>query len=144
MKTTRVLFFILGFLTHLYGHIVAYKVDKGGITITIWYQGIKPTPMKNAFVRVFPPEGEREFQKGRTDQNGRFSFWPDRPGKWQVVVNDGNGHGAVIEVNVDKKLEASLPSRHFLPLGLKLLVGWSLIFGIFGSISLWKCGKQST
>jgi len=123
---------------HLWAHSVAYKVGRGGITITVWYEGIKPIPMKGAFVRVFAPEEDTEFQKGRTDRNGRFSFYPDRPGKWQVVINDGNGHGIVADVEVGKDFRTSSPMRIPFPFALKLLVGLSIIFGIFGVLSLWK------
>ncbi len=138
-------FFIVLILTlfvggkgYLWGHSVAYRVEKGGVTITVWYEGIKPVPMKGAFVRVFAPGEGTEFQKGRTDRNGRFSFYPDRPGRWQVVINDGSGHGVVVDVRVKENLKISLPEKPSFPLGLKLLIGLSIIFGISGIFSLWK------
>lgn len=52
---------------------------------------------------VFPPKGDVEFQNGRTDANGMFSFTPNEPGNWRVVVNGGMGHR--IEFTVPVALE---------------------------------------
>lgn len=140
MNKFIVIFLVLFFIStgQLLAHSVSYKVESGGITITVWYNGIKPIPMKEAFVRVFAPEEDTEFQKGRTDRNGRFSFYPDRPGKWQIVINDGNGHGIVADVEVGKDFRISSSMQTSFPFALKLLVGLSIIFGIFGVLSLWK------
>lgn len=57
-------------------------------------------PMAYAKVLVYGPEDrDTEHQNGRTDRAGSFAFLPDRPGKWRVIVNDGQGH----------RLEAKVP-----------------------------------
>lgn len=120
-------------------HQVQYQVGQGGLVIEVWYEGIPRIPMKGAFVKVFSPKGMEEFQKGGTDASGRFCFFPDQKGKWEVVVNDGQGHGATIEVVVDEALKLKDPVQRNLSVFLKLAVGLSLIFGIFGVFSLfWR------
>ncbi|MCD6454260.1 MAG: hypothetical protein J7L62_03035 [Candidatus Aminicenantes bacterium] len=139
-NSLKLVLILLLVCSSLSAHNVSYRVRNGGITIEVWYEGISPLPMKNGFVKVFAPGEVVEFQKGRTDQEGRFSFFPDRPGRWQVVINDGNGHGIVADVMVDETLHAPIV-RSPQPLWLKLLTGVSVIFGIFGVLVLirdWK------
>lgn len=142
LETIVILFLFFGIrVGHLWAHGVEYQIDPGGLTITVWYEGLKSTPMSNAFVKVFAPGENAEFQKGRTDRNGRFSFFPDRPGKWTITINDEHGHGVVAEVVVDEELKPLSQTQSLLPIYLKLLIGVSVIFGIFGLVSFlvnWK------
>ncbi len=122
----------------VYAHAVGYKVEKGGaITISVWYEGLSRIPMKEAFVKVFAPGEDEFFQRGRTDRKGKFSFYPDRPGDWYVLINDGKGHGVALKVRVRKPGADEICSSS-LPFYLKILIGLSLIFGLFGALSLWK------
>ena len=53
---------------------------------------------------VFSPSDEKiAYQSGRTDAGGRFAFIPDKPGKWQVIVNDDDGHRAETEIDVTQE-----------------------------------------
>ena len=53
------------------------------------------TPMAFAEALVTAPDGTGEpAATGRTDRHGRFSFFPDQPGAWQVEVHDEGGHVA--------------------------------------------------
>lgn len=47
-----------------------------------------------------PAGGGTTYQRGETDQEGRFAFVPNLPGEWQAVVDDGFGHRAVARVTV--------------------------------------------
>lgn len=52
--------------------------------------------------KVYSPSGgDNPFQLGQTDVHGRFSFVPDAPGLWRVVVKDGLGHVAEAAVEID-------------------------------------------
>lgn len=52
-------------------------------------------------IEVFSPENRTlEYQNGRTDQQGRFSFTPDKEGDWLVVMQDNMGHKLEIPVQV--------------------------------------------
>ncbi len=135
-KVLKLAFFLMAGL--VVAHAVGYKVEKGGaITISAWYEGLTRVPMKEAFVNVFAPGDKAFFQKGRTDRRGRFSFYPDRPGQWYVLINDGRGHGVVVKVRV-RELRAGETCSPGLPLYFKFIVGLSIIFGVFGAVSLWK------
>jgi hypothetical protein len=58
--------------------------------------------MAYASVKVFAPDEHKiEYQNGRTDRAGVFSFCPDKSGEWLVVVDDGSGHGFQKKIEVD-------------------------------------------
>jgi len=96
-------------------------------------------------VEIFSPASKIPFQSGRTDKNGRFCFFPDTPGKWKIVVDDEIGHRLELQISVNKKLKVSWQVRKHeeFSIPVKILVGISFIFGIFGILSLWKTKAQS-
>ncbi len=108
--------------------------------------------MSYAAVEVYSPMGKIPFQSGRTDQNGRFLFFPDKKGEWKVIVNDGIGHQLVLKTNIDDNLilieqtsnrtKAIENSRSFSGFQ-KIIMGLALIFGTFGVVSLCKGKKKS-
>jgi nickel transport protein len=86
---------------------------------------------------VYRAGEEIPFQVGRTDAGGRVVFLPDRAGTWRIKVFSEDGHGADISFSTGAggaELDESQPllERH-----LRLVVGVSLIFGLFGLVSLW-------
>ncbi len=123
-------------------HGVRGKVASGGVIVKAEYT--TGESMSYAKVEITAPDKKIPFQIGRTDRNGRFCFYPDTPGKWKVVVEDGMGH----------RLEMAIPVKHVGRVGtsgyiesplqrhiskyLKTIAGISIIFGIFGCIVGWK------
>lgn len=104
-------------------------------------------PMSYAKVAIYAPNNpERAFQRGRTDHMGRFAFCPDAKGSWRVVISDGMGH------QIDRKLEvrdteagveANAPKAEGVSKTWKVVVGLSLIFGLFGLAALfWTYFKR--
>lgn len=82
----------------LYAHGVEGKVREGGITVTAVYDSGEP--MSYARVKISAPQAELTFQSGRTDRNGRFCFFPDMEGEWEIVVDDEMGHRLELKVPV--------------------------------------------
>ena len=100
-------------------------------------------PMSYSSTEIFDSEEKLPFQSGRTDRNGRFLFYPDKTGDWKVIVNDGMGHRLALKTHIDKSLvlntknnqqtgETSNFSRYE-----KVLMGISIIFGVFGILFWW-------
>jgi len=134
------------FNSPLYAHGVRGKTGRGGFVIIAEYT--TGEPMSYAKVVITAPDKKIPFQIGRTDRNGRFCFYPDMPGKWMIVVEDGMGH----------RLEMNLPVKHiehleisgntesseekFIYKYLRVISGISIIFGIFGSIMAWISHKK--
>ena len=74
----------------LYAHGVKSTVEKGGIVVTAQYD--TGEAMSYARVKISAPGARLTFQSGRTDRNGRFCFYPDGPGDWEMIVDDEMGH----------------------------------------------------
>ena len=130
----------------LHAHGVMGTVGSGGVVVTAQYN--TDEAMSYAMVKISAPGSGLTFQSGRTDRNGRFCFYPDGPGDWEVIVDDEMGHRLEVIVPVDEakelkkdqqtggSAESSL-SRHE-----RALMGISIIFGVFGTILGWKGYKK--
>ena len=93
-----------------------------------------------AAVEVFSPNGAtQEFQNGRTDALGRFSFVPDRDGEWRYVVDDEIGHRVEMKIPVG---DASFQSSGVRSPWLTLLAGLGIIVGVTGGLYGWKARRQ--
>jgi nickel transport protein len=100
-------------------------------------------PVAYASVLVFAPaQRDMEFQNGRTDARGVFSFVPDRPGEWLVVLDDETGHRSEVKVNIGNGAvtSAANDSHHF-SRWQRLLSGISWIVGLTG-IFLWYKSRR--
>ncbi|MFO7965491.1 MAG: hypothetical protein R6U50_16320, partial [Desulfobacterales bacterium] len=115
------------------------------------------TPMAFAEVLVFSPKNDKiEHQNGRTDQNGRFAFLADIPGKWQVKVNDGMGHavhatvtviepktaGEFSETGTDGISEEKNAMFAEASMGTKLFLGLSILLNLVLGAYVWRRKKQ--
>ena len=89
-----------------------------------------------------PKNSSREFQNGRTDVNGVFSFVPDHVGDWRMVVDDEMGHRKEVTVKVtESTAQSSQASSNSQPLLQKLLTGFGVILGITG-LAFWYATKR--
>ena len=78
-----------------------------------------------------PDEPDDVFQKGLTDANGRFMFYPDKKGIWKVVINDGMGHGKIVEINVKEDFQSYVVYKKQMSLFQKIITGVGIIGLIF-------------
>ena len=85
---------------------------------------------------VYRAGDEIPFQVGRTDLEGRVVFLPDRAGTWRIKAFSEDGHGADFSFSTDLKGGAQDANRSFLERHLRIVVGVSLIFGVFGLVNL--------
>lgn len=97
-------------------------------------------PVAFAKVQVLSPGPSRsEYQNGLTDRNGRFSFVPDGPGAWLVVVDDEEGHRREITVEVPSPFSEGAPTVAVAPeRWMRVLTGLSLLAGLTGLLYGWK------
>jgi nickel transport protein len=92
-------------------------------------------PAAYAAVLVYRPnETETEYQNGRTDANGVFSFVPDRAGEWLFVVDDELGHRVEVRIPVEKTAAGMTASSSPAPLttSQKLFLGLAAVLGLTG------------
>jgi nickel transport protein len=133
-------FFLLPVLARAHG--VKGIISSGGIVVAAEYD--TGEPMNYAMVQISAPAAKLTFQSGRTDRNGRFCFFPDMPGEWKVVVDDGMGHRLEVPVSVNEAMELKTNEQTGRSAGSSLskyekaLMGICIIFGISGFLFLWR------
>lgn len=121
----------------LHAHGIKYSLSSGGIVIQAFFDNNQPA--KGLFVAIFAPGSSEKFQTGKTDINGHFVFFPDRPGDWEVLVFDQMGHRLEIKLPISVAMKAEKRVQEFsIPLYLKGIMGISVIFGISGIFFWWK------
>jgi len=104
-------------------------------------------PLGYAVFEVYYPGGKELFQSGVTDPNGCFSFLPDTPGKWKILVKDGMGHQVSLTADINdqqalKEKTAPGVGPGQLSKIQPIITGLSLIFGLMGLVLLFKTKKR--
>ncbi len=147
------------------GHGVGYAQLMDEKPVVLEFQYATGDPAAYAAIKIYAPADATtstespqdspkvEYQNGRTDASGRFSFVPDSPGTWTVIMTDGQGHRSeaaieyslpLTEPSVDKKVAAVTPKPgatgvaggaaqndlNSLPNWLKAIFGLSLLINI--------------
>jgi hypothetical protein len=86
------------------------------------------SPLRGENVLVYSSDEDSvPVWKGKTDDDGRFSFSPERAGKWRVVVADGIGHRAELFLDEGAVPFPARPDRF-----ARVLAGVGFLFGLFG------------
>jgi nickel transport protein len=116
------------------------------LAVQFYYAG--GAPMGYAEIHIRSPRSQRpEYQNGRTDGRGIFAFCPDKPGKWELVVNDGRGHKAraVIDVPDTKDPVQAAPEKTSRtgPGWLEIIMALSILINIWLVIGYIKKLRQS-
>jgi len=122
----------------------AIRFAAPAVVLEATYAGTTPVPF--AKVQVFAPTSESpEFQTGLTDKLGRFSFVPDGPGKWRVIVDDEEGHRREVIVEVPDPFNATSPTAAATQVTRweRALTGVALIFGATGILYGLKARRSS-
>jgi nickel transport protein len=104
------------------------RLEKTSSALSVQALDERDSPVTEGDVTVFPSNDSTSlFRQGKLDGEGRFSFYPDRPGGWRVVVKDGRGHRSELV------LEGEIPSSLVRPDRLsRILAGVGFLFGLFG------------
>lgn len=93
-------------------------------------------PMSYAEVKIMLSGQKLPLQKGRTDANGKFCFYPPESGRYTIKANDGMGHALELSTEVDTGWHQSSVEKTALHQGgskwQNALTGIGLIFGLFG------------
>jgi len=116
-------------------HELQYSVEEGSaVTVKLFLADGGEFSFEN--YEVYRAGDELPFQVGRTDAHGRLVFLPDRAGTWRVKVFSEDGHGVDLSVSTDAHGAIEQDHRSLSERPLRLLVGVSIVFGIFGVVSL--------
>jgi hypothetical protein len=124
----------------LAGTASAHGVETRTLTsgaVAVEFRFTDGTTMALADAMAFAPSHPNEPSvTGRTDEHGRFSFFPDQDGDWTVEVRDGDTHVARAVVSVSDHKVAE--TRHAFP---DWLVAVSLVFNVLAAALL---GRRRT
>lgn len=123
------------------GHTVHHQVrqEGGAVLVRVFFGADQPASYSE--YAVFAPGEDLEFQIGRTDRRGFVSFVPDRPGSWRVEVSadsEHGFHGTQLEVQVGEGLSLDGFSQPLVATHTRLVVGVSVLFGLFGLLALFR------
>jgi nickel transport protein len=113
------------------------------VVVRAAYGGSEPVPF--AKVQVFTPSSPtREFQAGVTDPRGYFSFVPDGPGAWRVVIDDEEGHRREFPVTVPDPFHSSVstPGKSTSRLE-RAVLGLAIIIGATGFLYGFKARRAA-
>lgn len=121
---------------HNLQHSVSYEE---GVTITLSFAEEGDFSFQS--YEVYAPDKKIPFQVGRTDVHARVIFLPDSSGKWRVKLFSEDGHGKIIEVDVDKSKKVSKVVQSSEAFS-RALLGLLFLFGTFTLIYFIKRKKN--
>lgn len=110
-------------------------------SVTITLQFVKEGDFSFQSYEVYAPKTKIPFQVGRSDVQGRVVFLPNSSGKWLVKIFSEDGHGKIIEVDIDKNNKGQKIVQNTSILG-RLLWGFLLLFSVFGVMYFTKRKKN--
>jgi nickel transport protein len=117
-------------------HELEHSVVEGqAVVVSIRYPDGRPFSYER--YEVHRVGDDFPYASGRTDPNGRLAFLPDAAGTWLVRAFSEDGHGLEVEVASDGVRPLAADGQATLDRPTRILVGLSLLFGLFGLISLW-------
>jgi nickel transport protein len=123
------------------GHELRYAVEENkAVVITITEEGGKPCA--GISYVISPKEGGPAVQSGRTDIRGRVVFVPENSGNWTLSAFTEHGHGTGFSFESGDKGILLSTEKPFFDRYSRLIVGVSLIFGVFGMLNLFRRRKS--
>jgi hypothetical protein len=133
MTCWLLLFFSVGV-----GHKAHIRTIEGGIVIEAFYDDANP--MSSCKVQVTSPSDSTYLLSSTTDEHGRFAFVPDCDGIWKITVSDGIGHLAKLNLKIEEgDINTNRENNETVRFS-GLIVGISVIFGLFGVFVLFSKG----
>lgn len=142
------------FCVNAYAHGVGYRQSALRSIPMDFFYSTGDTMACNEFEVWSPADDKFPWQEGRTDQEGHIAFMPDCVGKWKVIVDSGDGHRAVAEIDIGEDFLNNAPADqgkvtvkpseaapHGINLLMRCLCGVSILFNISAAVLLYK-GKK--
>jgi nickel transport protein len=122
------------------GHDLRHSIEEGAaVTVKLFFADGNEFSFES--YEVYRAREEIPFQVGRTDALGRVVFLPDRAGTWRVRAFSEDGHGADISLTTGAQGAIESADRSLFDSHARLVVGVSIIFGIFGLVNLFARRK---
>lgn len=110
------------------------------IVVEIQFANGRPFAFEN--YEIYRAETEMPYQVGKTDQYGRVAFLPNTASTWIFKTYSQDGHGATIKFESDGQTNIQTIERPLYERYARLIIGVSLLIGIFGVVSLYQTVKR--
>ena len=123
-------------------HDLQHRVGRGEAVVIDFFFG-DGRPLLFESYEIYPASGQTPVQVGRTDRRGRLSFVPEGTGRWRVKLFTEDGHGADFSFETDAQGEVASGGEGPAQRLPRWVVGVSILFGLFGLISLFVRGRSS-
>jgi nickel transport protein len=116
-------------------HDLEHSIGEGkAVTVKIFYADGNEFSFES--YEIYRAGDDIPFQVGRTDIHGRVVFVPDRAGTWRLKAFSEDGHGVDLSFTTGGENGIRDANEPFLERHLRLVVGVSVIFGVFGLVDL--------
>ena len=133
----------LGLPARVVAHDLQHRIREGAaVTVELFFADGNEFSFEG--YEVYRAGEEIPFQVGRTDAHGRLAFLPDTPGTWRVKIFSEDGHGADISLTTGARGGIEGADRPLFERHLRLVVGVSILFGIFGLLNLFARKRKTT
>ncbi|NOR57168.1 MAG: hypothetical protein GQ474_01425 [Sulfurimonas sp.] len=134
------LFLLVLFTALAFSHNLQHTISKEQ-SVVISFSFAKKDDFSFQNYEVYAPDSEIPFAVGRTDSLSRLSFLPNAQGKWKVKVFSQDGHGKIVDVDVNEnaQIESKKNSNDTFQ---KALIGIMILFGVFGLLYIKKDKKN--
>lgn len=132
----KVFLFLLLMLNYASAHNLQHSIShEKSVTVSLHFANEGDFSFQS--YEIYAPSKTVPFQVGRTDAHSRLSFLPDTSGKWKVKLFSEDGHGKIIEVDVNNatQMKETISGDSSL---WRSLLGLLLLLGIFGVIYFMK------
>lgn len=116
-------------------HDLQYTVASGqAVVVKLFYLDNAPFTFEGYEIYR---EGEKlPYQVGRTDNQGRIAFLPDRAAIWRVKAFSEDGHGLDFKLSTDAAATIAGSEKPAYERYGRIVVGLAFILGLFGALSL--------
>ena len=132
----------LGLPDRVVAHDLQHRIQEGAaVTVELFFADGNEFSFEG--YEVYRAGEEIPFQGGRTDAHGRLAFLPDTPGTWRVKIFSEDGHGADISLTTGAQGGIEGADRPLFERHLRLVVGVSILFGIFGLLNLFARRRKT-
>lgn len=129
------------FATLLFSHNLNHTISSEQ-TVVVSFSFSQKEDFSFQSYEVYAPNSEIPFAVGRTDAYSRISFLPNTRGKWRVKAFSQDGHGKILDIEVDENMLPDMSAKSSNTFE-KILMGIMILLGVFGLIYIRKKDKKN-
>ena len=107
----KIISLLIVFATVLFSHNLVHTISKEQSIVVSFSFGQKDDFSFQSY-EVFAPNSEIPFTVGRTDAHSRVSFLPNEQGKWKIKVFSEDGHGKIVDVEVNENMIPNIDANN--------------------------------